>query len=241
MKQDQKSLAIGLSLALAATLWFAKTSFHQTPQLSLESAPQKRAPLIRLAPSHIASGVIRRDQPQSILPVTPLATLALRDLLERQANLMKKSDLGSQASTIEAELDEAAKHLTADNIAELGLRLQDPDENQNKRSLSVYLLGKAGAAGLGALAKMAATPMNPNYGEHRKTFETALRVSALRALDGQSQTHGATVAENMRKIWRQQKDPTLRMMAKVSLDGIESARPQKLGRMLDRILDTEGN
>jgi hypothetical protein len=241
MKQDQKSLVIGLSLALVATLWFAKSSFHQSPTAALEATPEKRTPLIRLAPAQVGAAVARRDQPQNILPVTAPSTTSLRSLLEHQAELMKKSDLGTQAPAIEAELDEAAKNLTADNIAELGIRSQDSYENQNKRSLSVYLLGKAGPEGIGALSKLATTNLDASFGETRKGFELGLRISALRALDQQSKEHGATVAEAMRKIWRQQKDPTLRMMAKVSLDGIQSARPQRLGRMLEQIVDTEGN
>lgn len=235
MSQNKTAMIAGLALALFSTIWLARSPFHSEAS---ENIPKKssRTRFVKLAPGQMGDAIARRDDTKTILPVSNPQMTPLRQMMARHAAMMEKSDLGSQAEAIESELNQFATRLSADDIAELGLTLQDERESQNKRALSVYLLSRAGAHGIGALSKLAMTNAPTKLSEERETFEISLRVTALRALDALSGTETMKVAESMRRVIERQQNPTLKMMAKVSLDGIEASKPQRLGRAMEQVL-----
>jgi hypothetical protein len=135
--------------------------------------------------------------------------------------------------------------ITAAELQQLVLTVQDGTQSQENRRKALYVLTQMGSAALPALTAVATTPMpvatsqDPHSAEQiKQSFEAGLRVTAIEALDelGTDSSLSPAVKDSMLNILKIQKHRSLTLLAQISLSGIESGRPGKVKRAVEDLL-----
>ncbi|MGZ3773398.1 MAG: hypothetical protein ACXVCY_02865 [Pseudobdellovibrionaceae bacterium] len=138
--------------------------------------------------------------------------------------------------------------VSVSNISEAPLSLKeqvlntDVDGVQRRQALYILTQSQSEEAthSLAEIAESQVPPFtgmeNPHsQGAYQQNVEVALRVTALEALDRRSPDH-SEIYKLMQNIERNQKNPTLKFLAQISLGGYESHKPGKLHRVIDAVL-----
>lgn len=161
----------------------------------------------------------------------PRLQKALRSLVN------KLYELGQNYESRDQELRALMQQMTKKDLELLSAMALNTSRNNDERRVSVYLLGLAGVQASVALKKVAAAALpdlggqnDPHsYGFMQASVESALRLSALRALDSLSLSHD--VKSELQSVIQTQTDPSLVFFAQVSLAGVQEGRPGKLERL----------
>lgn len=126
----------------------------------------------------------------------------------------------------------------------LKAQVLDANANGETRQKALYELTQLETATAALdLAEIAESdvPQFPNLhdphssGAYKYQTELALRVTALEALDQRS-VNSLEVSKLIQTVERNQKNPTLKFLAQISLSGLNSQRPGKLHRVIEAML-----
>lgn len=170
---------------------------------------------------------------------------AMQALVESQVRQMAATDLNT--SYVQSDLQRQADSFSNKDLQSLENILLSSQATQDERSVSLYLLSLSGAKALPALTHFSVTAL-PEFshlqdphsaGSLNKSFEMSLRIATLEAIDHLSEAKNTTsqVQTSLQQILKTQNDPTLKMLAEVSLAGIQSGKPQKLSRLIQAMVN----
>ena len=145
----------------------------------------------------------------------------------------------------------ALKAVATDELQALQAKVLDSQQPAEQRSASLYLLSQYGVQAVTQLSAIAENrPLHfeqqdnsHSLGSYQREFEISLRITALEALDHialnspqEPSASPTSMEKRLSKILSHQTEPSLRMLAQISLSGIESGRPGKLTRFIDQAL-----
>lgn len=135
-------------------------------------------------------------------------------------------------------------NITSKEVEDLTTLVKNKDEKGKYRQTALYILTQIETSETtGALAEIAISTIpvfdNLNNPHSRSTYqhraELALRMTALEALDQRS-IKSLDIQKQIQAIEVSQTNPTLKFLARLSLEGILSQRPGKLHRVTEAIL-----
>lgn len=143
-----------------------------------------------------------------------------------------------------SSLNELKNNITSKEVEDLKTLVNNKDENGKYRQTALYVLTEIETPDTTkALAEIAISTIpvfdNLNNPHSRSTYqhraELALRMTALETLDQRS-IKFLDVQKHIQAIETNQTNPTLKFLARISLEGILSQRPGKLHRATEAIL-----
>lgn len=165
----------------------------------------------------------------------PLESAAIKTILD----VVKNFDPQNKSS-----LNDLRETITSKEIEDLKAQIENEDTNARDRQTALYILTQIeNTTTTEALAEIANSPIpafdNLNSPHSRETYlyhaELALRVTALETLDQRS-ANSSDAQKYIEAIAKNQANPTLKFLARISLEGILSQRPGKLHRVTETIL-----
>ncbi|MBO9667379.1 MAG: hypothetical protein J7501_11270 [Bdellovibrio sp.] len=196
-----------------------------------------------VAPSterHTETSTSRQTKPASQQQASVGATTTLAasnsiatPRLEHKVNQIAKT-LGQPETELSPELLDVTD-ITANEREQLRLAVMNQNLEGIRRRASMFLLTKIGAPAIQEIGAIALAPLAPTQNSMTKEFEVSLRITALETLDLMP-AHSREVLNIMKKSLTTQKDPTLNLLARISISGIESGKPGKLSRAMDAMI-----
>lgn len=231
-----KKLILILIVGLAAGYSWQALFRHQARSVAV---PQSlSASLAKAAPALTQVQGLRALVKPTVTVASSVQTqTAMRALVESQVRLISATDLNT--AQVQSDLQSQADNFTNKDLQNLESILLNRQSTQDERSVSLYLLSLSGVKALPALTHFSAMAL-PEFshlqdphseGSLNKNFEVSLRIAALEAIDRQAS------AESLQQILKTQSDPTLKMLAQVSLAGIQSGKPEKLSRLIEAMVN----
>lgn len=217
-------------LALVLGIWLLRPAQKAAEFSSaLPMSEQKKNENAKVSSSSSAAITVTR----------PGSAASLKEVVGFLAN---KISHPSPAIPAEEEyLRKFAMKMSAEHIRALEKLVLEPKQAADMRSAGLFLLTQAGPSSLKALSQIAQSSLSSiSPRSQDQAYEVSLRVNAVEALDNLV-LHHAQGKKEIEAILQNQKDPTVRFLAQMSLDGIRSGHPGKVGRFVDRILVGERN
>jgi hypothetical protein len=115
-------------------------------------------------------------------------------------------------------------------------KVLDATASGGERRLALHQLVVRGINARDDLTIIAASSWPDTDSHKQMKFERGLRITAIEALDKMAATDGAGTTPYLHQVLSQQKDPSLKMLAQVSLTGVAEGKPGKLSRFIDKML-----
>ena len=223
---------VGAIHFLAKTFSASESETTSIAQVATTTVAQANSATNPLQDSHSKSSAPR---PQAS------AASAATTLLKQEKSLLYSQN-GDWSEHV-AQLTEKLSAFPESELKVLGETALSSEAHGDERTLAVYLLSLAGMKARPALITIAqsALPQNINNLDPHSVEalqleqESALRVSAITALDALAVQDPAKVQQDLEQILLKQKSSTLQSFVRISLQGIEQGRPGKLNRLQESL------
>lgn len=120
------------------------------------------------------------------------------------------------------------------NLQDLADETLNTTLKADHRSSQLFKLTQAGEEAAEELAQVARAPVEKQHPQ--REFELSLRLRAVEALDEVALKNSSKAQKQLLWVMDANPDPTVSLLVRVSLQGIEQGRPGKARRLMDQMI-----